>query len=97
MKNVRKINFKEGGSQQPAASAAMKRRLSNAGSKLAPRLLSLLGKAQRHMAQFRQNQAKAEISVYRQFAWVNRVKYKRNQGVHLRGDTGCLIQLKIPF
>ena len=49
------------------------------------------------MAQFPQNQAKAEISIYRQFAWVNCVKYKRNQGVHLRGDTGRLIQLKIPF
>ena len=50
-----------------------------------------------YQAQFPQNQAKAEISVYRQFAWVNCVKYKRNQGVHLRGDTGRLIQLKIPF
>ena len=62
-------------------------------------LLQLYWEEQRwnDKAQFRQNQAKAEISVYRQFAWVNCVKYKRNQGVHLRGDTGRLIQLKIPF
>ena len=54
-------------------------------------------RARVYQAQFPQNQAKAEISVYRQFAWVNRVKYKRNQGVHLRGYTGHLIHLKLPF
>ena len=48
-------------------------------------------------ADFHQNKAKAVISIYRQFEWVNCVKYGRLHEEHLRRDTGHLLRIELPF
>ena len=37
------------------------------------------------------------MSIYRQFEWVNGVKYKRSEVAYLCGGRGRLITLKSPF